>query len=60
MTQKNVKYYFEECNMSIDEIAKHMGVDAETVKALLVLSPVHNPQYVPRQRCAFNDHVKPF
>lgn len=35
--------------MSIEDIARHMNIDIETVKALLVLSPVHIPSYMPRQ-----------
>jgi hypothetical protein len=60
MTQKNIKYYFEQCNMSIDEIAVKTGLPVDTIKALLVNPPVYIPEYMPRQRRAFNDHVKPF
>jgi hypothetical protein len=60
MTQKNVIYYFEECNMSIEEIADKTGLSVETIEALLVNPPVYIPEYMPRQRRAFTDNVKPF
>jgi len=60
MTQKNVIYYFEECNMSIEEIADKTGLSVETIEALLVKPPVYIPEYQPRQRRVFSDNVKPF
>jgi hypothetical protein len=60
MTQKNVIYYFEECNMSIEQIADKTGLSVETIEALLVKPPVYIPEYQPRQRRAFADNVKPF
>jgi hypothetical protein len=60
MTQKNIKYYFLECNMSIEQIAEKTGLSIEDVKALLVTPPVYIPEYQPRNRRVFNDHVKPF
>ena len=60
MTQKNVIYYFEECMLSVEQIAEKTGLSVEAVKALLVNPPVYIPDYAPRQRRAFSDHVKPF
>jgi hypothetical protein len=60
MTQKNVVYYFEECMLSVGQIAEKTGLSIEAVKALLITPPVNIPEYMPRQRRAFNDHVKPF
>ena len=60
MTQNNVRYYFLECNMSIEQIAEKTGIPVEDIKALLVKPAVYIPEYMPRQRRAFNDHVKPF
>ena len=60
MTQKNIVYYFEECMLSIEEIAEKTGLPVETINALLVAKPVHIPEYQPRNRRAFSDHVKPF
>lgn len=56
MTQKNVRYYFLECNMSIEQIAEKTGLPVEDVKALLVNPPVYIPEYMPRQR----QQYKPF
>lgn len=56
MTQRNVKYYFLECNMSIEQIADKTGLSVETIKALLINPPVHIPDYAPRQR----QQYKPF
>jgi hypothetical protein len=50
MTQKNIKYYFMECNMSIEQIAEKTGLPVETIKALLINPPVYIPEYMPRQR----------
>lgn len=60
MTQKNIKYYFLECNMSVEQIAVKTGLSIDDVKALLVNPPVYTPEYAPRQRRALQDHVKPF
>jgi hypothetical protein len=60
MTQKNVIYYFEECMLSVEQIAEKTGLPVDTIKALLVTPPVYIPEYQTRQRRAFNDHVKPF
>ena len=60
MTQKNVIYYFEECMLSVEQIAEKTKLPIETIKALLVTPPVHIPEYAPRQRRALQDHVKPF
>lgn len=60
MTQKNVKYYFEECMLSVEQIAEKTGLDVETIKALLVNPVVYIPEYMPRQRRTFQTHVKPF
>lgn len=60
MTQKNIVYYFEECMLSVEEIAEKTGLPVDTIKALLVSKPVHIPEYQPRNRRAFSDHVKPF
>jgi hypothetical protein len=60
MTQKNVRYYFLECNMSIEQISEKTGMSIDTIKALLVNPPVYIPEYQGRNRRAFNDHVKPF
>jgi hypothetical protein len=56
MTQKNIKYYFEQCNMSIDEIAVKTGLPVDTIKALLVNPPVYIPEYQGRNR----QQYKPF
>jgi hypothetical protein len=56
MTQRNVKYYFMECNMSIEQIAEKTGLSIQDVKALLVTPPVYIPEYQPRQR----QQYKPF
>jgi hypothetical protein len=56
MTQKNVKYYFLECNMSIDQIAEKTGLPVDTIKALLINPAVYIPEYQPRQR----QQYKPF
>jgi hypothetical protein len=56
MTQKNIKYYFLECNMSIEQIAEKTGLSIEDVKALLVTPPVYIPEYQARQR----QQYKPF
>jgi hypothetical protein len=56
MTQKNVIYYFEECNMSIEQIADKTGLSVETIEALLVKPPVYIPEYQARQR----QQYKPF
>jgi hypothetical protein len=56
MTQKNIKYYFLECNMSIEQIAEKTGLPVDTIKALLVNPPVYIPEYQPRQR----QQYKPF
>jgi len=50
MTQKNVIYYFEECMLSIEQIAEKTGLSIDTIKALLIEKPVHIPEYMPRQR----------
>lgn len=60
MTQKNIIYYFEECMLSVQQIAEKAGLSVEAIEALLVSPPVHIPEYAPRQRRAFSDHVKPF
>jgi hypothetical protein len=60
MTQKNIIYYFEECMLSVEQIADKTGLSIETIKALLVKPPVYIPEYAPRQRRAMQDHVKPF
>lgn len=59
-SQQNVKYYFLECMMSHEQIAQKTKLSIEQVKALLVNPPVYIPDYAPRQRRAFQDHVKPF
>jgi hypothetical protein len=46
--------------MSIEQIAEKLSLPVETIKALLVNPAVYIPEYMPRQRRAFNDHVKPF
>ena len=56
MTQRNVKYYFEQCNMSIEQIAEKTGLPVDDVKALLVNPPVYIPEYQARQR----QQYKPF
>lgn len=56
MTQKNVKYYFEQCMMSYEQIAEKTGLDIDTIKALLVNPAVYIPEYMPRQR----QQYKPF
>ena len=56
MTQKNIKYYFLECNMSVEQIADKTGLPVEDVKALLVNPAVYIPEYQPRQR----QQYKPF
>jgi hypothetical protein len=56
MTQKNIKYYFLECNMSIDEIAEKTGLSIDDVKTLLVNPPVYIPEYQGRNR----QQYKPF
>jgi len=60
MTQKNIEYYFMECNMSIEQIAEKTKLPIETIKALLVKPAVYIPEYQGRNRRAFQDHVKPF
>jgi len=60
MTQKNVRYYFLECNMSIEKIAEKTGMSIDTIKALLVNPAVYIPEYQGRNRRVFQDHVKPF
>lgn len=60
MTQKNIVYYFEECMLSIEQIAEKTGLPVDTINALLVAKPVNIPEYQSRNRRAFNDHVKPF
>jgi hypothetical protein len=50
MTQKNIKYYFLECNMSIEQIAEKLSLPVETIKALLVNPPVYIPEYQGRNR----------
>ena len=60
MTQKNIIYYFEECQLSVQQIAEKTGLPVDTINALLVAKPVHIPECQPRNRRAFNDHVKPF
>lgn len=60
MTQKNIEYYFMECNMSIEQIADKTGLSVETIKALLIKPAVYIPEYQGRNRRAFQDHVKPF
>ena len=56
MTQKNIKYYFEQCNMSIEQIAEKTGLSIQDVKALLVNPPVYIPEYQGRNR----QQYKPF
>ena len=46
--------------LSIEQIAEKTGLPVDTIKALLVNPPVYIPEYAPRQRRAFSDHVKPF
>lgn len=60
MTQKNVIYYFEECMLSVSEIAEKTGLSVEKIEALLSTPPVYIPEYQGRNRRAFQDHVKPF
>lgn len=60
MTQKNIIYYFEECMLSVEQIAEKTGLSVETIQTLLVTPPVHIPEHAPRQRRAMQDHVKPF
>lgn len=60
MTQKNIEYYFMECNMSIEQIAKKTGLPVDTIKALLIKPAVYIPEHQGRNRRAFQDHVKPF
>ena len=60
MTQKNVKYYFHECELSIEQIAEKTGLPVDTIKALLVNPAVYIPEYQGRNRRAMQDHVKPF
>jgi hypothetical protein len=50
MTQRNVKYYFLECNMSIEQIAEKLSLPVDTIKALLVNPPVYIPEYQGRNR----------
>lgn len=54
MTQKNIKYYFEQCNLSIEQIAEKTGLSIEQVKALLVNPPVYIPEYQGRNRQAYS------
>ena len=56
MTQQNVKYYFMECNMSIEQIAEKTGLPVETIKALLVNPAAFIPEYQGRNRMQY----KPF
>lgn len=49
-SQKNIKYYFEECMLSVEEIAEKTGLSVDTINELLVTPPVYIPDYVPRQR----------
>jgi hypothetical protein len=60
MTQKNIEYYFMECNMSIEQIAEKTGLSVETIQALLIKPAVYIPEYQGRNRRAFQTHVKPF
>lgn len=60
MTQKNIEFYFMECNMSIEDIAEKTRLPVDTIKALLVNPAVYIPEYQGRNRRAFQDHVKPF
>ena len=60
MTQNNVRYYFLECNMSIEDIAEKTGIPVEDIKALLINPAVYIPEYQPRNRRSFQTHVKPF
>ena len=56
MTQKNIRYYFMECNMSIEQIAEKTGLPVDTVQALLVKPAVYIPEYQGRNR----QQYKPF
>jgi hypothetical protein len=49
-SQRNVKYYFEQCMMSYEQIAEKTGLSIETIKALLVNPPVYIPEYQGRNR----------
>lgn len=50
MTQKNIIYYFEECMLSVEQIAEKTGLPVDTIKALLVNPPVYIPEYQGRNR----------
>lgn len=60
MTQNNVKYYFHECMLSVQQIADKTGLSIETIEALLVKPAVYIPEFQPRNRRSFQTHVKPF
>jgi hypothetical protein len=56
MTQKNIEYYYFECNMSIEQIAEKTKLPVDIVDAMLTKPPAYIPQYQPRQR----QQYKPF
>jgi hypothetical protein len=56
MTQKNIIYYFEECMLSVEQIADKTGLSVETIKALLIKPAVYIPEYQGRSR----QQYKPF
>ena len=50
MSTKNVIYFYDVCGMSIEDIAKQLGLTQEKVKEILGKTPIYAPVYAPRMR----------
>lgn len=51
-SDKNIVYWYDVCNMSIEEIAKQSGRTIEEVEKIVGKTPMYKPEYVPRMRYA--------
>lgn len=49
-SEKNIVYWYDICNMSIEEIAKQTRLTPEKVKEIVGKTPMYKPVYVPRMR----------
>lgn len=51
-SEKNIVYWYDVCNMSIEKIAKQSGRTIEEIKKIVGKIPIYKPEYVPRMRYA--------